>query len=279
MLTAAVRDLHRCYSNLFLTDARTPCPEIWEHNPYITPLDEHDPSVEIIDCHYPLIDRCDSTPYHCLHGYIEFLNDRLGLNIRPTEFKGDIHLSDVEKSWFSQVRELTGEDTPFWIVVAGGKLDFTIKWWDARRYQEVIDHFRGRIQFVQVGLEGHYHPRLEGVIDLRGQTDLRQLIRLVYHAQGVLCPVTCVMHLAAAIETQPGMPPNRAAVVIGGGREPHHWEAYPQHQYLHTNGALPCCLNWVVGVAERWLWETAPSTTTPTRFALMSRMACLLAWT
>jgi hypothetical protein len=30
-------------------------------------------------------------------------------------------------------------------------------------------------------------------------------------------------------------------VVIAGGREPPHWEAYPGHQFLHTIGALPCC--------------------------------------
>jgi len=241
LLTAAVRDLHQCHPRAFITDVRTPCPALWEHNPYLTPLAEEDPSVEVVHCHYPLIDRCDTTPYHCLHGYIEFLNERLGLSIRPTAFKGDIHLSDLEKSWFSQVRELTGEETPFWLVAAGGKLDYTIKWWEAGRYQEVVDHFRGRIQFVQVGAEGHYHPRLAGVVDLRGQTDLRQLVRLVYHAQGVLCPVTCLMHLAAAVEARPGSPRNRPCVVIGGGREPNHWEAYPHHQYLHTNGALACC--------------------------------------
>ena len=50
---------------------------------YYTPLCSQDPSVELIECHYPLIDRWRTTPYHCLHGYIEFLNDRLGLNIRP----------------------------------------------------------------------------------------------------------------------------------------------------------------------------------------------------
>ena len=31
------------------------------------------------------------------------------------------------------------------------------------------------------------------------------------------------------------------AVVLGGGREPVHWEAYPHHQFIHLNGALPCC--------------------------------------
>jgi hypothetical protein len=33
----------------------------------------------------------------------------------------------------------------------------------------------------------------------------------------------------------------RPCVVIAGGREPPHWEAYPGHQFIHTIGALPCC--------------------------------------
>ena len=51
------------------------------------------------------------------------------------------------------------------------------------------------------------------------------------------------MHLAAAIETTPGMPINRPCVVIAGGREPPHWEAYSHHQFIHTVGALRCCDN------------------------------------
>jgi hypothetical protein len=241
MLTAAVRDLHYWYPGQFQTDVRTVCPELWEHNPRLTPLSEEDPEATQMDCSYPLISRCDRTPYHCLHGFIEFLNDRLGLAIKPTAFKGDIHVSAEEKAWFSQVHELTGEDTPFWIVAAGGKYDLTIKWWQTERYQEVIDHFRGKILFVQVGQYGHHHPKLDGVIDLRGQTSLRELVRLVYHAQGVLCSITALMHLAAAVETRRGRPVPRPCVVVAGGREPAHWEAYPGHQFIHTNGALACC--------------------------------------
>ena len=241
MLTAAVRDLHHWCPGQFQTDVRTCCPEIWEHNSHLTRLSDTDPEAERIDCAYPLIDRCNEAPYHCLHGFIEFLNERLNLTIKPTRFKGDIHLSDQEEAWFSQVHEVTGQDLPFWIVASGGKYDVTVKWWDADRYQRVVDYFRGKIQFVQVGEFGHHHPRLEGVIDLRGKTTLRELIRLVHHAQGVLCPVTSLMHLAAAVETRPGRPASRACVVIAGGREPAHWEAYPDHQFIHTTGALPCC--------------------------------------
>jgi ADP-heptose:LPS heptosyltransferase len=241
MLTAAVRDLHAAYPGQFLTDVRTPCPALWENNRYITPLHEQDPGVEVIDCHYPLIHRSNHAPYHFLHGFIEYLNDRLGLAIKPTQFRGDIHLSGIEKSWISQVEEIVRRHMPFWIVVAGGKRDFTIKWWDPQRYQRVVDHFADRILFVQVGEEGHEHRPLRNVIDLRGKTDLRQLVRLVYHAQGVLCPVTLLMHLAAAVEVPPGMPKNRPCVVVAGGREPPHWEAYPHHQFLHRAGALRCC--------------------------------------
>ncbi|MGO8698727.1 MAG: glycosyltransferase family 9 protein [Limisphaerales bacterium] len=241
MLTAAVRDLHLCYPGQFLTDVRTHCPELWQNNPHVTVLPDGDPESTEIECTYPLIDQSNEVPYHCLHGFVEFFNQRLGLNIKPAAFKGDIHLSKQEKAWYSQVHEVTGAATPFWIVAAGGKYDLTIKWWESKRYQEVIDHFRGRIQFVQVGERGHYHPKLEGVIDLRGQTTLRELVRLVYHSQGVLCSITALMHLAAAVETKRGQPPCRPCVVIAGGREPTHWEAYPHHQFIHTIGALPCC--------------------------------------
>jgi hypothetical protein len=241
MLTAAVRDLHLCLPGKFLTDVRTSCPALWENNPHLTPLREEAPGIETIQCEYPLIHESNHASYHFIHGFIEFLNRRLGGKLSPQFFKGDIHLSAREKTTPSIVTERLGSDLPFWIIAAGGKYDFTIKWWHVRRYQAVVDHFQGKILFVQVGEAGHYHPELSGVLDLRGQTDMRQLLCLMHHAQGVLCPVTFLMHLAAAVETRPPLGPNRPCVVVAGGREPPQWEAYPAHQFLHTVGALPCC--------------------------------------
>jgi ADP-heptose:LPS heptosyltransferase len=242
-LTAAIRDLHLSNPGKFLTDVRTSCPALWENNPFITPLDESDPNVEVIECQYPLIHRSNEMPYHMIHGFRLFLQEKLAVNIEPHHFKGDLHLSVVEKRWMSQVEEIEGLGARFWIIVSGGKLDFTAKWWDPERAQRVVDHFQGRIRFVQCGEANHHHPRLQGVMDLIGKTDLRQMVRLMWHADGVICPVTMFMHLAAAVETKPGRPRNRPCVVIAGGREPSHWEAYPHHQYLHTNGSLPCCDN------------------------------------
>lgn len=241
MLTAAVRDLHRAHPGRFLTDVRTSCDALWENNPWLSPLAEDDPEVESIDCEYPLIHQSNERPVHFVEAFPAFLSGHLGVPIESVAFKGDIHLAADERAWMSQVQEITGEPVPFWIIVAGGKNDFTIKWWDRARWQQIVDHFRGRIFFVQVGETHHVHPPLRGALDLRGQTDLRQLVRLVYHAQGVVCPVTLLMHLAAAVEVKGGRPKNRPCVVVAGGREPVQWEAYPHHQFLHTNGALFCC--------------------------------------
>ncbi len=139
MLTAAVRDLHRAHPGEFLTDVRTPCPDLWLNNPYLTPLDEADPDVEVIECHYPLIHLSNQTPVHFLQGFTRFLNEHLGTKTRVTDFKGDIHLSDLEKTWFEALDALEGPGQAFWLIVAGGKFDYTIKWWDHDRYQQVVD--------------------------------------------------------------------------------------------------------------------------------------------
>ncbi len=186
MLTAAVRDLHRSYPGEFLTDVQTPFPQLWANNPYITPLRDDDDGVQVIECHYPLIHQSNSTPCHFLHGFPAYLNDVLGLRIRVTDFKGDIYISDEEKAWFTGIQDgirLGGSvlAAGVWRQAAtsrsnGGTTP------DTRRSST---HFDGRIQFVQVGEASHHHPPLDGVIDLRGRTDLRRLVLLMYHAQGV----------------------------------------------------------------------------------------------
>jgi ADP-heptose:LPS heptosyltransferase len=197
--------------------------------------------VHSLVCHYPLIHRCNTAPYHFIHGFVEYLNDQLGLDIKPTEFKGDIYLSEEEKERPGPVEAVLGAKRPYWVMAAGGKYDFTIKWWHRRRWQAVVDHFRKDLLFVQVGEKGHYHPPLKGVVDLRGKTSLRDLVRLIYHANGVVCPITLPMHLAAAVPVPEGRKRLRSCIVIAGGREPAHWEQYPGHHFLHTIGALDCC--------------------------------------
>ena len=248
MLTAAIRDLHVAAPGQYQTDVRTSADALFENNPCITRLGDGDSGVESLDMHYPLVHQSNQRPYHFLHGYAQYLEERLGLRIPLTRFAGDIHLNNAEKQLPPPGKEL-GIPEHFWIIIAGGKNDFTAKWWNPASYQAVVDHFLGRIQFVQCGEAGHWHPPLTGVINLLGKTTTREFVRLMYHADGVVCPVTFAMHLAAAVETKPGRPRVRPCVVIAGGREPKHWEAYPQHQFLDTIGMLPCC-------AEGGCWKS-----------------------
>lgn len=240
MLTAAVRDLHLANPGRFQTDVRTAADALWQNNPHLTPLREGDSGVESIDMHYPLIHQANQRPYHFIHGYPQFMEQALGVRVPLTRFAADIHLTAEEKQLPPPGTE-DGVPERYWIMMAGGKYDFTAKWWNPAAYQAVVDHFQGRVTFVQCGEKSHWHPPLKGVVNLIGKTSIRDFIRLMYHADGVVCPVTFAMHLAAAVETKPGRPKNRACVVIAGGREPAQWEAYPHHQYLSTNGALNCC--------------------------------------
>lgn len=243
VLTAAVRDLAKAHGDRFHIQVDTSCKAIWENNPYVTVVDsaaDYLPGSDVIQCEYPGIHQSNHRPHHFIQAFVENLEKKLGVSIPITAFKGDIHLSDDEKNWVCQVHEEEiGHKGPFWIMIAGGKYDFTAKWWNPEYAQEVVDHFKGKITFVQCGEAGHWHPPLKGAINLIGKTDLRQFIRLMYHAEGAVCPVTFAMHAAAAVPTKDGG--LRPCVVIAGGREPAHWEQYPGHQFLHTIGQLPCC--------------------------------------
>ena len=237
---SAVRDLHRAHPGAYRTAVDTAWPALWENNPLVEPAGPSFRPDRVIDCHYPLVHESNRRPFHFLHGYIQDLERKLGVTIPVGAFRGDVHLAPGETSQPSPVSEC-GYAGPYWVMMAGGKHDFTAKWWDPASYQVVVDHFAGRVRFVQCGNASDWHPKLRGVIDFVGRTDLRQFMRVLYHADGVVCPVTFAMHLAAALPPRPGGPALRPCVVIAGGREPPHWEQYPGHQFLHTVGALDCC--------------------------------------
>lgn len=154
---------------------------------------------------------------------------------------GDIHLSEQECS-YNMIKEIYGIDT-YWVIAPGGKSDCTTKIWDWRRFQEVIDYYDGKIKFVTIGRSDHILDKLYNVIDLTDKTPkIRDLIPLVYNADGCVSGVSFLMHLTAA------MPPKnrnsrKPCVAIYGGREPTSFTAYCNHQVLHTNGALTCCDN------------------------------------
>ena len=242
-LTGAVRDLHRSHPGLYATDVRTQVSGFWQNNPFLTPLMEHEQDVTVIDCRPSLGRKSATTSLHFLDEYRLYLQETLSTPLFSHRLGGDIHLSLAEKTTPAVIDRIIGKtNAAYWLIVCGGKRDATVKWWNLDQAQQVVDYFEGRLHFVQCGAAGsfHHHPRLRGVVDLVGKTSAREMVHIMYYAQGVVCPVTMFLHLAAAVETPPTRHV-RPIVVLAGGREPPHYFSYPQATVLHTIGCLPCC--------------------------------------
>jgi len=259
MMSAAVRDLHKAHPGIYQTMVVDQYPDLWLHNLYITQFEEpwipgivaeskgdedrnrptkrmEKDGIIILPMHYHLINEAASRnglkPYHFIHGFHQHLEKELGIKVPVTEFRGDIHLSQEE------LRDAGPVSGQYWVIDAGCKADCPNKLWPTEYYQKVVDHFAGKIRFVQIGRNEDYHPALTGVINMIGKTTLRQLIILVKNSVGVLTPVSFPFHLAYAAPTRTRHP--RPCVCIAGSREPSHWEAYPTSQYLHNCGAMGC---------------------------------------
>tara|TARA_R110000824_G_scaffold388092_1_gene583540 strand:- start:972 stop:2111 length:1140 start_codon:yes stop_codon:yes gene_type:complete len=254
-LTPAIRDLKSAFPNLHLR-MQTTAPEIWENNPYITEFSSptsFDPTPSEIDLKlgYPLIHEANWCAKHFIHGFKEEIERRLGVSFAMKGFKCDVHLSEQEQGWMNQVEQTFNYKGKFWVINSGSKNDFPLKQWSHVRWQQVVDALQGKIKFVQVGEGGHNHEPLHGTLNLLGKTDMRQLIRLCYHAQGAVCHVTMLNHLMSAFE--------KPCVVVAGGRESSSWEAYNETTYLDTVGNLNCCKSggcWKSQIEECVAMET-----------------------
>jgi ADP-heptose:LPS heptosyltransferase len=231
-MSAAIYSLHKAYPDRFATAVDTSCNAIYEHNPDIIPLAKAlEMGAEKIDMHYNAVNECNQRAIHFMEAYCEHLENCLNLRIPLKTNRPHIYLSKQEKSWMSQVQEITGKPTKYWLVNAGVKQDYTAKQWPY--FEQLVNQLHGKILFVQVGKSHHLHRPLKGAINLLDKTDDRQFIRLVSHCEGIVCGTTWLMHLAAAFD--------KPAIVLAGGREPRPWNSYPRQQLLSMVGMLPCC--------------------------------------
>jgi len=253
MLTALVRDIKLTYGDKYLIDVDTNYPALWHNNPYLTKMARN--TVGLVSLDFNSRGTYRSSLGRARRGYHEHFVTAFhrefarltGIRVPCTAPKPDIHISEEEK----KSPMVSGR---YWVIVPGGKSDMTTKIWPQHRYQEVVNRLRPLgLRFVQEGAthkSEHMHTQLDNALCLLGQTSVRDLIVNVYHAEGVVCGITFMMHLAAALD--------KPCVVLGGGREDVWWEAYNEfdnfkqfgpaasavqmpHQYLHTQGLLPCC--------------------------------------
>ncbi len=242
-LTAAVESLHLSYPGKFLTDVRTSTPEIFDCNPWITPINEDDPEAIQIDLSYSrYITQANRLPHNFLGCYTDHLSSVLGIPIKLQVNRPLLYLVDAEKEWLRVSRFFPKDNQkpqPIWLICAGSKSDYPAKQWPVEYFQKVVDSF-SEIRWVQIGSDEqgeypHTHPHLDHCDNLVGKTGHRDLHRLVYHAAGCLGGITYLMHVAAALE--------KPYICLAGGREPATWINYPKQHHLHTIGQLPCCEN------------------------------------
>lgn len=305
MLTALVRDLKIAHPDYDIA-VKTSADVLFDNNPNIVQIkpkprvfntnaknlsDRKDTTYNgwiQIKCHYSdeeqfgkdvknpfSVHKCGEHQQHFMYGMIGYLNalfEGMQFDIKLTELKPDIYLTEKERNptWlvsttthssekhmeyakslreYFQVRHVLKRNDidkyeqmlprdDYWVIVPGGKKDYPRKIWAKRNWEELF-RFKPDTKFVQIGgaEKDHIKPEFQGfdnVFDLSGRTSLRDVLALVYNAKGVICPITYAMHVAACW-------PEKKCIVIAGGGEHWTWEAYPGHDFLHTCGVLECC--------------------------------------
>lgn len=243
VFTRAVGDLKLSYPNWEI-DVRSPAPEVWNNNPHLTPLNESDPNIETHQIGYGEINKSGWHGLHFSDAFRHELEQKLNVPIKKTGIRPELFISNQEKSWYNQAHTHYGWNGPFWLLNAGRKQDNELKQY--HRWQEVVDifneTFKGRIKLIQIGHDQHVHPKLKGVYNAVGKTNLRELIRLGYWADGTIGPISFQFVMSAALpnKDKQGDENGRPAVVVAGAKEGVRWQLYPHIQYIYTNGVLPC---------------------------------------
>lgn len=235
VMSAALDSLHLAYPGEYRTDvlAHKDYRDLYAHHPKVTPLPEGR-EIHMVYGEKPngLIHHSNRRLAHFMHAYTEHLGRQIGREVPLLVNRPSLHFSPAEMRATSLLKQ-RGIHSPYWVVSAGTKRDFTAKGWGHHNYQKLVTLLQGQVLFAQVGQEGHLHRPLRGVVNLLGQTKLRELVLLCRHAVGGLGPSTLVQHVFAALQ--------KPYVCLLGGREPLPWVSYPVQTTLHTLGALSCC--------------------------------------
>jgi hypothetical protein len=265
-LSALPKAIHAAYPGRFEIYVSTSHMPLWFHNPNVNlvKLSPHGEieGVKTVNMHYPSIAHSNRLPSHFISAWMKWFSAYMKADVQPVEHHGDLHLSEEEKAaWPPLFDGLMEKGEKFWLMISGWKNDFTAKAWPADYYQKLVDlmswNLTDKIKVLQIGGAGHVQPKLRGTIDLIGRTTIRDVMQMVWWAEGCISGVTFLPHMSAAIpmRRERFVPPDatptisenkivgnrlRPCVVISGGREPAVWEQYPGHQFLQNVGTMDC---------------------------------------
>jgi hypothetical protein len=116
----------------------------------------------------------------------------------------------------------------------GAKLAMRNKQWFPERFQEVIDSFKWKVKFVQIGSTND--PLLNGVVDFRGKTNIRESASILANSLLFVGNAGFLMHLARAVECP--------SVIVYGGREAPWQSGYSCNINLYSDIACSPCWQW-----------------------------------
>jgi hypothetical protein len=145
-----------------------------------------------------------------------------------------IYLDESERGWgkFGE-RQIAIQSS-----TRSGGMPIATKEWLPGRFQQVVDAFAPEFTIVQIGTMEH--PPLDGVIDMRGKTTIRQAASVLHNSLTFVGLVGFLMHLAKAVGTR--------SVIVYGGREHPSQSGYGDNVNLFTE--LPC--------SPCWFWNHCP---------------------
>ena len=186
--------------------------------------------------------------------YNEFVADRVSdlhtidfhlslvapLGIRDASTAIKLKLPDAARDKANEIRRTRKIDSPFVIFHPGSaRIE---KFWEAKRWVEVIDHARSVLQFAPVltsgssALEQRHIAEIKShlakpIVHLSGQVDLLTLTALIEQARMLVTVDTAPMHLAAAVGTP--------QVILFGPTNPFHWRPRQSRALVLQGGPSP----------------------------------------
>ncbi len=212
----------------------TPYPELYANNPDVGKLLPADP--RLLELHrrmrrrvtfpihvYEHVHETDTLvvpPYPLIARMCRQVGLTGEIDLRPYLF-----LTDEEKAEGRVAKRQVA------IVSSGLTARFSMrnKQWYPERYQAVVDALKDRFDFVQVG--DTRDPGLDGVLDLRGKTTLRQTAAVLNQSLLLIGHEGLLMHLARAVDC-------RSVIIYGGRVHPYQIGYGAANENLYT--PLPC---------------------------------------
>lgn len=232
VMTTLIRQIKNLFKNTVLVSCQTPvCQEIWNNNKHINAFDLKEAD-RILKIDYKEVLNNPQWQLHHSYGFKIDFERQTGIMLPEWDCRPVIELSGFELELAKDFKEKI--DDGFWVISANTKKSCEVKTWPKQYWDELIESQKN-ITFVQVGENLEDKVQLEkhkNLIDLTGQTGIRDLFALIYASKGVISYNSLCMHIAAAF--------NKKTIIIAGGREPVWYQQYPGQYVFNTSNIVEC---------------------------------------